>query len=188
MKRLLAVLITLVLLIAMMGIETLRDYPLEMLAYAVFISWLVTAALEQDDESDYMKELQRKWRREERKTKRQERKDKRRERKEREEEERRRNTPIKNPPNCKQKDFEDIVIAQTKKIKRISEVKISGTDVHCTVESNTGLTQWNFSIDFNDYGNLLGTYWFTTTNENSLIPEITADRIQKALREVFCEP
>lgn len=97
----------------------------------------------------------------------------------------RRCTPICKPSKCQLSDFERIVIDQVKRVKRVSNVTIVGTDVTCTVRSNTGLTDWKFTIDFNDYGNLIGGYWIESENQESLIPEVVAKRVQSALMEEF---
>ena len=81
-------------------------------------------------------------------------------RKEREEEERRRNTPCKFNNGVSKEDFVEIVNHAIKGIKRKKmEVSISDPIVKGVVVSQSGLSRWNFSIDFNDYEKISGKYW-----------------------------
>lgn len=66
--------------------------------------------------------------------------------------------------------FEKMAKRAGKKIKRIKDVSVWGGIVCCNVESQTGYSDWNFSIDFNDWGHVTGTYWTKTDNIDSSIP------------------
>lgn len=67
-------------------------------------------------------------------------------------------------------DFEEIAERAGRKIKRIKSVTVRGAVIYCTVESQTGYTDWDFSVDFNDWGHVTGTYWTQTDNDDSSIP------------------
>ena len=67
--------------------------------------------------------------------------------------------------------FEKMAIHASKKIKRINNISVNGCIIYCNVESQTGCSDWDFSVDFNDWGHLTGTYWIKTDNNDSLIPE-----------------
>jgi len=45
------------------------------------------------------------------------------------------------------------------------------------------LSEWNFKVDFNDYGHLTGQYWLTSDNDDSNIPSHVADNISSMIRE-----
>ena len=54
--------------------------------------------------------------------------------------------------------FEEIAERAGSKIKRIKSVTVRGAVIYCSVESQTGYTDWDFSVDFNDWGHVTGTY------------------------------
>lgn len=58
-----------------------------------------------------------------------------------------------------------------KQIKRIKKVNVIAAVIYCTVESQTGYSDWDFHIDFNDWGHITGTYWTYTENHDSNIPK-----------------
>ena len=107
-------------------------------------------------------------------------------RKEREEEERRKNTPCKFNKGLAKEDFVEIVNQVVKSIKRKKmEASISGPIVKGTVESQSGLSTWTFSIDFNDYGKISGRYWLKSENKDSTIPKYIADKIQAEIEKII---
>lgn len=67
-------------------------------------------------------------------------------------------------------DFVEIAERAGRKIKRIKSVSIIGAVIYCNVESQTGYSDWDFSVDFNDWGHVTGTYWTQTDNDDSSIP------------------
>ena len=67
-------------------------------------------------------------------------------------------------------DFCNIANKIGKKIRRIKSVSVSGAVIQCTVESQTGLSDWEFSVDYNDWGHITGTRWTWTENADSNIP------------------
>ena len=74
--------------------------------------------------------------------------------------------------------FEMIAKVVVNDVKRISETTVDGSDVYCTVRSNSKLSEWSFKIDFNDFGHLTGRYWITSDNEDSNIPKYVAENIR----------
>lgn len=98
-----------------------------------------------------------------------------------EEEEQRRNTPCLFINGISKEEFEQIVRRSAKRIKRIEDVSINGAFIYVTVRTQSGIGTWNFSLDFNDYGNVTGTYWRKTDNHDSKIPEVLGDMIREAL-------
>lgn len=96
-------------------------------------------------------------------------------------EEKRKNTPCKFNDGVSQAEFNEIVKMSGKRIKRLTSLISHGPIVYGMVESQSGLSEWAFEIDFNDYGHITGKYWITTDNDDSKIPECVADRIKKVL-------
>ena len=105
--------------------------------------------------------------------------------KEREEEDkRRRETPCRFNNGISREQFAFIVRKSTKKLRRLSSLEIDGPIIYGTVRSNSGLSEWDFKIDFNDYGNITGNYWIKTENYDSSVPYHIAKNI-KSMIETF---
>lgn len=98
------------------------------------------------------------------------------------EEERRRSIPIDYSKNISKETFEKIVFEETKRVKRITSTIINGPTIICSVISRSGISEWNFSIDFNDYGNLTGKYWVSSDNSDSQIPSLIAQNISDKIK------
>lgn len=103
------------------------------------------------------------------------------EQKEREEEERRKSCEMQFENGLTQEDFERVAKSCAKTIKRIISCDVVGTHIYCEVRSQSGITDWSFDLDFNDYGNLTGNYWKETENTGSSIPDVLATKICNAL-------
>ena len=69
------------------------------------------------------------------------------------------------------------------KITRIKNVSVHGAVIYATVESQTGLSDWEFNIDFNNWGHIDGTYWTYSENNDSSIPK----HFGKTLSGKICE-
>ena len=100
------------------------------------------------------------------------------------EEQRRKNTPFFFNRLVSESDFNNIVYKVAKRIKRVS-VSINGPIVYGTVKSQSGISTWKFTLDFNDYGELTGTCWLWKENSDSNIPEIIRDEIQEELSDLL---
>ncbi len=101
-----------------------------------------------------------------------------------EEEQRRRNSYFTYNDYIREAEFESIVMSEVKMIKRITKCVISGPVIKCTVRSQSGISDWCFEIDFNDYGLLTGRYWINSYgNYDSSIPKNLSERISSAVRE-----
>lgn len=83
----------------------------------------------------------------------------------------RRNMPCFFCDGISQDDFEALARAAAHRIKRIHSISVHGAKVFATVESQTGLSDWHFNVDFNDWGHITGTYWTYTENSDSSIPK-----------------
>lgn len=98
------------------------------------------------------------------------------------EENRRRDTVCYFDGDISKEDFYMMVKCSRKGIRRIINLYAENTMVYGTVRSQSGISDWNFEIDFNDYGNLTGTYWLYTDHEDSNIPKTVADRIAQQIK------
>lgn len=78
-------------------------------------------------------------------------------------------------------EFRNIVLSCTKKIKRIEKVEIDVLSVTCSVSSQSGISQWVFILDFNDFGCLTGKCYSKAENYDSNIPERLNDLIFEKL-------
>ena len=88
----------------------------------------------------------------------------------REEEEIRKNTPCFFEDGFSQLEFNDMVYRSGKNIKRLIQLSTDGPVIYGTVESQSGISTWKFTVDFNNYGHVTGKYWLISENENSAIP------------------
>lgn len=72
-------------------------------------------------------------------------------------------------------------------IKRPISVDVNGPMVFGTVRSQSGISEWDFSVDFNDWGHITGSYWIDSENDNSSIPRLIADRISDSISDRLTE-
>ena len=106
--------------------------------------------------------------------------------KESNEEKERKTIPCVYSDKLTEEDFCDIAVAAIKRIKKkITSFEVCGAVVFCTVESQTGLSKWDFRIDFNDYGEITGKYWIWSENEDSLIPKHIAQNMKKKIVDLL---
>lgn len=100
-----------------------------------------------------------------------------------EEENRRKNTVCHFDGEISKEEFYAMVKRSGKGIRRITSLYAEKTMVYGTVRSQSGISDWNFRIDFNDYGTLTGKYWLFTGNDDSDIPKIVANRIAQQIND-----
>lgn len=100
----------------------------------------------------------------------------------------RENIPCQFTKRLTEEEFEELAFRTVKRInkKRIN-IEVYGAKVYGTVTSQSGLTEWDFTIDFNDYGSVTGTYWLWAENEDSLIPENIAEEMQAKIEDLLCD-
>ncbi len=85
-----------------------------------------------------------------------------------------------------EKEFKAIVAQNGKHIKRITNISTSGPEVYVTVRSQSGISEWEFSIDFSNYGYVTGDYKITCReNFDSNIPENLAKHISADIKQVL---
>ncbi len=77
--------------------------------------------------------------------------------------------------------FENLVFRISRYYKRLS-VNIADTTVCGIVRSVSGASFWEFSADFNDFGNITGKYYSLTSNNNdSNIPYLFCEELKQAI-------
>lgn len=96
-------------------------------------------------------------------------------------ERRRKNTKCKFEDGIAENQFAEIALKAAKRIKRVKNVYVSGTVIDGEVESQSGISTWCFSIDFNDHGHITGRYWVDSENDDSNIPNHIAEVVSKEL-------
>lgn len=94
---------------------------------------------------------------------------------------RRKGSPLHFDHRLRPQEFTHIVSEIARTIPRLARCESIGMTVYFEITSNSGLTTWAAEIDFNDYGRLTGTYWLTSDNTQSNIPEFFAERIQREI-------
>ncbi|WP_317855810.1 hypothetical protein [Chakrabartyella piscis] len=99
------------------------------------------------------------------------------------EEKRRKETPCNFKDGFTKDEFYTMVQSAGKGSPRLKNLYANGPIVYGTVRSQSGLSVWDFSIDFNNYGTLDGSYWIQSENKDSSIPKYIADKIAKSIRE-----
>lgn len=89
----------------------------------------------------------------------------------------RKRTPFLFDDGISEMEFRVLVRREAKKIKRIKSVEFNGPIVKGKVISQSGISEWSFRIDLNDYGHFSNRYWISSNNDDSNIPKIFAQRI-----------
>ena len=102
-----------------------------------------------------------------------------------EEEERRRQSIECSFDEISRSDFEDIVyeaIRPFKKSKRLKGYSIDEAQITGYISSRSGISDWSFTIDFNDYGHITGDfYWVDRGNSDAEIQYTIAHSIQRSI-------
>lgn len=79
--------------------------------------------------------------------------------------------------------FKTLASEVASQFARIKSISVHGAVVYATVESQTGLSDWEFNVDFNNWGHIDGTYWTRSENDDSSIPK----HFGKTLSGKVCE-
>lgn len=80
-------------------------------------------------------------------------------------------------------EFEQIAKNVAKQFQRIKEVTVGNGKIFCEVESLTGRSEWYFSVDFNNWGHIEGTYWWYTDNKDSNMCKAYGEQVQKEINQ-----
>lgn len=91
------------------------------------------------------------------------------------EQERRVNTACYFGDGISENEFKEIANQARKKIKRSFDISVNGPVVNGTVQSISGISEWHFTVDFNDYGHITGKYWLNSENKDSKLPKRFAE-------------
>lgn len=97
----------------------------------------------------------------------------------------RKGTPCNFDNGISRTEFNEIVEKELKAIKRINDFSINDTVIRARVRSQSGISEWRFTVDFNDYGKITGNYWLNSKNNDSQIPESVAENIKKSIISVL---
>lgn len=100
------------------------------------------------------------------------------------EEKRRKSIICRFDGNVSEEEFYSMVRHSAKGIKRLADLRVDNTIVYGKVRSQSGLSEWQFQIDFNDYGVLTGSYWIFSDNNDSSLPTVLADQIAQQIKAI----
>ena len=78
-------------------------------------------------------------------------------------------------------EFKKIALHVGEKHRRVKNISVKGPVIYCTVESQTGNSNWDFNVDFNNWGHITGTYWSQTDNDDSSIPKHYGDMVSEEI-------
>lgn len=94
----------------------------------------------------------------------------------------RKNTPIIYDNGITKVRFESAAYRSVAKIRRKGiSIHVEDAVIYGTVESQSGLSTWHFTLDFNDYGTITGTCWSHSENDDSLIPNKVMENMQEEI-------
>lgn len=80
-------------------------------------------------------------------------------------------------------EFETMARRVSKRIKRL-QIDVDAPIIYCKVESQSGISTWKFTVDFNDFGHITGSWWITRRdNHDSSIPNRYADLMKEAIED-----
>lgn len=98
---------------------------------------------------------------------------------------RRREIPIQWTAGLSQELFQKFCMESAKGIRRLKILSIDGLNIKCEVKTNSGISTWEFSADFYDYGKLTGRY-FNRYRENydSTIPDAFLEKVADRIKEI----
>lgn len=98
-----------------------------------------------------------------------------------EEDKKRRNTPCNFEDDAQQAEFISLAERFSDQVNRLT-TNVSGHMVYGAVLSQSGISTWDFKLDFNDYGKVTGEYWCHSDNHDSDIPKRLGDYIKNGLK------
>lgn len=84
-----------------------------------------------------------------------------------------------------EEEFQIIAKNVGKYTNRLIDFIVDKKTIYGIVESQSGLSDWKFKIDFNDYGHITGRYWIVSENEDSNIPYYIANNIKSVIKTVL---
>lgn len=91
-------------------------------------------------------------------------------------------TPFNFEDGISQADFLQITNEAGSSINRITACRCEGPVARFTVRSQSNITEWEFSVDFNAWGHFTGQYWINSDNSDSKIPSAIANRMSESIK------
>lgn len=104
-------------------------------------------------------------------------------RRKRELEEQRVSTPPSYDDGVSEQEFLDIIERVKSEFPRIKSATATGLVVELEIKSQSGITIWNATVDFNDFGHLTGWNKIRKENSDSKIPDAFAREVNEAIEE-----
>lgn len=99
----------------------------------------------------------------------------------------RKETPCFFNDGISDEEFSKLAYRISKKLNRIKSTSIQDAIIHCTVESQSGYSNWDFELDYNNWGHITGVSWLWSENSDSNIPhhyrDMMTSEIQRRLQE-----
>lgn len=80
-----------------------------------------------------------------------------------------------------QDQFRHMANIACKYVKRLDSMQVAGAVVLGTVRAQSGLSKWDFRLDFNDHGHVTGRYSIYSENEDSIIPKHIAENLKSMI-------
>ena len=100
-------------------------------------------------------------------------------------EELRQSLSIQFPEFLNQEEFNRIIHEETDKINRFKKVEINQALINFEVYSNSRISTWCFTLDYNDYGILTGKVRISSENTDSSMPKNVSLRISERLNDIL---
>lgn len=94
-------------------------------------------------------------------------------------------TPFYFEDGISQADFLQIANEAGSSINRITACHCEGPVARFTVKSQSNITEWEFSVDFNAWGHFTGQYWINSDNSASKIPSAIANRMSESIKALI---
>lgn len=99
----------------------------------------------------------------------------------------RKNTPCFFNDGITRVEFKELAEKSMKRIKRIKQLSIHEATISCVVESQSGYSDWQFHVDFNDWGHLTGKHWVSSENIDSIIPNHFGNSLESSILLLLSE-
>ena len=100
-------------------------------------------------------------------------------------EELRQSLSIQFPEFLNQEEFNRIIHEETDKINRFKKVEINQALINFEVYSNSRISTWCFTLDYNDYGILTEKVRISSENTDSSMPKNVSLRISERLNDIL---
>ena len=92
-------------------------------------------------------------------------------------------TPPSYDDGVSEQEFLDIIEKVKNEFPRIKSASAIGLVVELEIKSQSGITIWNATVDFNDFGHLTGWSRIRKENSDSKIPDAFAREVSEAIKE-----